>query len=209
MAFTTSGMKTLIAQGFESMKGTGDDMLFASSITNGCVTAVGTAMVNASPQAGADAGPTGSFTGTAAGTMQVVPASCQATIFAACNAMKGGAQDDDYLASQIATAIDTMCKAATFTITITGTTVQPTPLPPVSSVDTGVGTFSSQAILIESELKSVMAKMKQVSDGQAGATDDDLVTALCTGFENYMKAAQVSIVGATHLAGTSGMGTIS
>lgn len=195
------------------MAETGDNSLFANGIANGCLAAVGTAMVQTQPMAqiGADTSPTGNFSGTAQGTMVVVPAPCAASILAACNAMADGAQDDDFLASQIATAIDTMCKAATFIITISGQTITTTTPPQtVPSTDAGVGTFSSDPSGIENDLKDVFADMRDVdSDGNPAATEDDMIDTLCSAFEDYLKNAQVSIVGQTHLAGTSGMGSIS
>lgn len=213
MALTTDGMKGIIQAAFQGMVSTGQDSLFANGIANGCVAAVGTAQVKteANAQVGTDAGPAGAFTGTAQGTMVVVPATCMATILAACSAMSDGSKDDDYLAEQIASAIDDMCAAATFVITISGQTVTTT-VPPqtVSSSDSGKGTFSGDPSGIESDLKDVFARMKDVdSEGNASATDTDLIDTLCSSFEDYLKNAQVSIQGMTHLSGTSGMGSIS
>lgn len=155
--------------------------------------------------------PTGDFTGTGTGNITTQATIAQPIIQAACEAMNtmtiGG---DDYLAQEIATAIDTMCtQKDIITTTIIGNVTLPNgTVQPIS--DTGKGDFTSNKTIIENAIKQAITQMlqekQQGDDLQEG--NRQFAEALENGVKSYITSGTVTTKGENKLVGDIGAGAI-
>lgn len=135
-----------------------------------------------------------SFTGAGigvAGCIDVDSSECENTISSACSTMqtmaKGG---DDYLAQQIATAIDKMITDAEVKTKVTGAVA--TPSGAVSMAGEGKGSFTGVVALLQDELVNTFKKMRGEDTGGNDKKSSDKNNSTGSSSENKSQSTNQS-----------------
>lgn len=151
---------------------------------------------------GADASPSGTFSGSGTASWTVSGDEIEAKLKAACSSMQSSG-DDNTLASAFADGLD--ADAPVFTISIDGATTVPGS-PPVStpSSDSGVATAVFNSSAVETSLNTCFNNMKSMSSGG----DNAFAAALATAIQTYYTTAVISFKGASHLSAVAGTITV-
>lgn len=187
---------------FDAMAdGSKDDSYFCEKIAAAIKTFANSCSLVCMPStlAGADSGPSGTFTGAGTAQWQTKGSPIESALKDICAKMKKQESDDSDLAQAFADGLDD--DAPTFTITISGSTVVPgTPPVTVPSSDSGTVTATFNSAAVKSGLSACFNSMKSMSSGG----DTLFATTLATLIMTYYTTAVISFTGATHLAAVAG-----
>lgn len=187
---------------FNSMND-GDNSKFSKGIAKAIKTFAMTAMVTTT-----DVGTVaqGAFTGAGTGTVKADDSDCASIIQDACDAMMDGSKDDDYLAVELAKAIQKLADGIEINTTINGTIITtsspPVPVPVVAAQ--GKGTIKCQSKPLESALKSCFKSMSSMTEGG----NELFAQTFATSVQAFFVAGIVSTDGQGNIAGSKGTGTI-
>lgn len=185
------------------------DDSFSKGISDAIKAYVSTLSFSAETVAGADTSPSGTFTGSASGTLAISGGTLKGKIDAACAAMKNAAgtsnAKDDTLSQGIADGLD--ADIPTWAVTITGTTtLPPGSTPPTSpSTDGGVVTPVFDSATVKSTLDSCFSGMKNMISGG----DSKFASELASAVEEYYTGATYTVAGSSHLSSATGSGKVS
>lgn len=201
MSLNQNMLKNNLLSVFMNMKD-GDDSYFAEQVSAKIAEYVKSGNVMT-----ADAGtvPTGVFTGSGSGMMDVDSSVCEAIVNAACKAMsKMSSGGDAYFAAQLALGIDSMMLAGEIKTTVIGSVMMPTgTLSPLSG--TAKGVFAGIIATLQSGFVTAFNTMASMSEGG----DEYLAGQMSTIITAYLKTGVVTTQGQTVLSGSFGTGSLS
>lgn len=147
----------------------------------------------------------GVFAGGGSGSIAVQQSIAENIIYAASQTMKTMLQGaDDYMALQIATAIQAMITAGEVSTNVKGTVTPPTGTPFLQS-GKAKGTMQCVQTALFASIKAAFAAMASMSSGG----NEYLATQIANAVDVYLKAGIVKTNGETVLRGSLGTGTLS
>ena len=180
----------------------GGDVYFATRCSEVIKTFVTTLKFSAPSVTGADAGPSGTFTGAAEGTLAIAGTGIKEKLIECFHDMSDPHVDgDEKLAHGFANGL--LYDAPVWTVSIIGTTVVGGE--PVASTDTGNVTPTFDGTTFINTLISCFRAMTGMQSGGNAKFATDLANAI-TAF--YTTTASYVVTGATHLSGSTGSGTV-
>lgn len=201
MSLNQNTLKNNLLSIFTNMKD-GDDSYFAKQVSAKIAEYVKSGSIIT-----ADTGtvPTGVFTGSGTGTMDVDPSICETIVTTACKVMStmstGG---DAFFAAQLALGIDSMMVAGEVKTTVVGSVTLPTgTLAPLSG--TAKGIFTGISVTLQSGFLAAFNAMASMSEGG----DEYLAEQIATIVTAYLKAGVITTQGETVLLGSVGTGAMS
>lgn len=165
----------------------------ASYVQSGSITTTDTGTISA-----------GVFVGTGTGSMSVQSGVCENVLSLACNAMRSmSAGGNEYLATQMALAIDSMMIAGTVNTTVSGTVTTPSGVPsPIT------GNASGKFVGVSATLQGAFLMAFSAMDTIKENGNDFLAGKIASAVTSYLKAGVITTQGELVLIGSVGTGVM-
>jgi len=199
MGLVASTLKSDLVSAFNAMRN-GDNKIFSQRVSAAVKKFAESGSIATIDAGGVSAG---AFTGAGTGKITVDDSICEEIVYAACitmNDMKSGG--NNYLASQLATGINTMIAAGDVKTDVSGTVV-----PPNGSSFPLSGKATGKMTCVPAPMQAVFISTFNTMDGMLkGGGDDYMAQQVSAAVDSYLKAGAVSTKGDGALSGSTGAG---